>query len=82
MLASYRAREGHPLVFARALFGQLAVLQGDKAAWKIVDARRAGSARSRSIARTRATSTRGRSTKPRALLLESRRDADSRAGHP
>ena len=41
MLAAYRAREGHPLVFARALFDQLVVLQGDKAAWKIVDARRA-----------------------------------------
>ena len=41
MLAAYRTREGHPLVFARALFDQLEVLQGDKAAWKIVDARRA-----------------------------------------
>ena len=41
MLAAYRTREGHPLVFARALFDQLVVLQGDKAAWKIVDARRA-----------------------------------------
>jgi molybdenum cofactor cytidylyltransferase len=38
MLVSYRGREGHPLVFAQALFGQLAALQGDKAAWKIVDA--------------------------------------------
>ena len=41
VLTSYRTREGHPLVFARALFDQLAGLQGDKAAWKIVDARRA-----------------------------------------
>ena len=40
MLASYRAREGHPLVFARALFADLVTLQGDKAAWKIVDAHR------------------------------------------
>jgi molybdenum cofactor cytidylyltransferase len=40
MLASYRTREGHPLVFARALFDQLVALQGDKAAWKIVDAHR------------------------------------------
>ena len=40
LLASYRTREGHPLVFARALFDQLVVLQGDKAAWKIVDAHR------------------------------------------
>lgn len=40
MLASYRTREGHPLVFARALFADLVVLQGDKAAWKIVDAHR------------------------------------------
>ena len=41
LLAAYRTREGHPLVFARALFEQLVALQGDKAAWKIVDARRA-----------------------------------------
>ena len=41
MLASYQGREGHPLIFASALFDQLAALQGDKAAWKIVDARRA-----------------------------------------
>ena len=40
MLASYNTREGHPLVFARALFDQLVALQGDKAAWKIVDAHR------------------------------------------
>jgi molybdenum cofactor cytidylyltransferase len=37
MLVSYRGRKGHPLVFAQSLFGQLAALQGDKAAWKIVD---------------------------------------------
>jgi molybdenum cofactor cytidylyltransferase len=41
MLAAYAGREGHPLVFARELFDQLVALQGDKAAWKIVDARRA-----------------------------------------
>jgi molybdenum cofactor cytidylyltransferase len=41
LLAAYRTREGHPLLFARTLFDQLVVLQGDKAAWKIVDARRA-----------------------------------------
>jgi len=40
LLAAYRTREGHPLVFARALFDHLVALQGDKAAWKIVDARR------------------------------------------
>ena len=40
MLAAYRGREGHPLVFARALFDQLVALRGDKAAWKIVDAHR------------------------------------------
>jgi molybdenum cofactor cytidylyltransferase len=40
MLASYKTREGHPLVFARALFDQLVALRGDKAAWKIVDAHR------------------------------------------
>jgi molybdenum cofactor cytidylyltransferase len=40
MLASYGGREGHPLIFARALFERLAALHGDKAAWKIVDAQR------------------------------------------
>ena len=42
MLASYRGREGHPLIFARPLFDRLVELRGDKAAWKIVDAHRDG----------------------------------------
>jgi len=37
-LASYRQRLGHPMIFDRSLFPALEVLQGDKAAWKIVDA--------------------------------------------
>jgi len=37
-LTSYHGRQGHPMVFARALFDQLRQLQGDKAAWKILDA--------------------------------------------
>lgn len=37
-LCSYRGRLGHPMVFAKALFAQLAELHGDKAAWKLVDA--------------------------------------------
>ena len=36
---SYRGRLGHPMVFSRDLFDTLAGLSGDKAAWKIVDAR-------------------------------------------
>jgi molybdenum cofactor cytidylyltransferase len=40
VLADYQGREGHPLIFARELFDRLAALQGDKAAWKIVDAHR------------------------------------------
>ena len=40
LLASYHGREGHPLIFGRDLFDHLAALKGDKAAWKIVDARR------------------------------------------
>jgi molybdenum cofactor cytidylyltransferase len=40
LLVSYRGREGHPLIFAQPLFGRLAALHGDKAAWKIVDAHR------------------------------------------
>jgi molybdenum cofactor cytidylyltransferase len=38
MLASYRGRLGHPMVFARSFFEALAALRGDKAAWKLVDA--------------------------------------------
>ncbi len=38
MLASYRGRLGHPMIFARSLFESLAALRGDKAAWKLVDA--------------------------------------------
>ncbi len=37
-LTSYRHRQGHPMVFARHLFASLLQLQGDKAAWKILDA--------------------------------------------
>jgi molybdenum cofactor cytidylyltransferase len=37
-LCSYLGRKGHPMIFARALFDQLEVLHGDKAAWKLVDA--------------------------------------------
>jgi molybdenum cofactor cytidylyltransferase len=37
-LTSYRGRHGHPMVFAGALFERLLQLQGDKAAWKILDA--------------------------------------------
>jgi len=37
-LASYRGREGHPMLFARPLFDKLVELHGDKAAWKLVDA--------------------------------------------
>ena len=37
-LTSYRGRHGHPMVFAGTLFERLLQLQGDKAAWKILDA--------------------------------------------
>jgi molybdenum cofactor cytidylyltransferase len=37
-LASYRGRNGHPMLFARPLFDELVALHGDKAAWKLVDA--------------------------------------------
>jgi molybdenum cofactor cytidylyltransferase len=37
-LASYRGREGHPMLFAKPLFDKLVGLHGDKAAWKLVDA--------------------------------------------
>jgi molybdenum cofactor cytidylyltransferase len=35
--ADYQGTLGHPLIFGRALFPDLAVLHGDKAAWKLVD---------------------------------------------
>lgn len=38
VLASYRGRKGHPMLFARPLFDKLVDLHGDKAAWKLVDA--------------------------------------------
>ena len=38
VLAAYRGRKGHPMVFARPLFDKLVDLHGDKAAWKLVDA--------------------------------------------
>jgi molybdenum cofactor cytidylyltransferase len=36
-LASYEGRLGHPMIFGRSMFDALAALQGDKAAWKLVD---------------------------------------------
>ena len=38
VLASYRGRKGHPMLFAKPLFKKLIDLHGDKAAWKLVDA--------------------------------------------
>jgi molybdenum cofactor cytidylyltransferase len=38
VLASYRGRKGHPMLFAQPLFDRLVDLHGDKAAWKLVDA--------------------------------------------
>jgi molybdenum cofactor cytidylyltransferase len=38
-VSSYRGVKAHPMIFARALFDQLVALHGDKAAWKLVDAR-------------------------------------------
>jgi molybdenum cofactor cytidylyltransferase len=37
VVASYRGVPGHPLLFDRQLFPDLAALHGDKAAWKLVD---------------------------------------------
>jgi|SRR5215216_3799359 len=38
-LCSYEGRRGHPMIFARSMFAQLVDLHGDKAAWKLVDAK-------------------------------------------
>jgi molybdenum cofactor cytidylyltransferase len=35
---SYRGRSGHPMLFARELFGHLQALHGDKGVWKLCDA--------------------------------------------
>jgi molybdenum cofactor cytidylyltransferase len=37
LAADYEGTPGHPLLFGRALFPDLAALHGDKAAWKLVD---------------------------------------------
>ncbi|HEY2991101.1 MAG TPA: nucleotidyltransferase family protein [Candidatus Binatia bacterium] len=37
---SYRGRPGHPLVFAKSLFGELKALHGDKGVWKLLDRHR------------------------------------------
>ena len=37
-ICSYHGRLGHPMIFPRAMYDQLAGLHGDKAAWKLVDA--------------------------------------------
>jgi len=37
-LGEYQGRRGHPMIFARSFYDQLAELHGDKAAWKLVDA--------------------------------------------
>jgi molybdenum cofactor cytidylyltransferase len=37
LAADYEGTLGHPLIFRRALFPDLAALHGDKAAWKLVD---------------------------------------------
>jgi molybdenum cofactor cytidylyltransferase len=35
---SYRGRSGHPMLFTKALFGELKALHGDKGVWKLCDA--------------------------------------------
>ena len=45
LVASYRGRLGHPMVFGRELFPMLGTLSGDKAAWKVVEARHEGVSR-------------------------------------
>ena len=37
VVTAYRGRPGHPLLFSREMFPRLLELQGDKAAWKILD---------------------------------------------
>lgn len=37
VLASYRGKRGHPMLFSRELFPQMMELHGDKAVWKMVD---------------------------------------------
>lgn len=37
LVASYQGVDGHPLIFDRSLFAELADLHGDKAAWKLLD---------------------------------------------
>jgi molybdenum cofactor cytidylyltransferase len=36
---SYRGLSGHPILFSKALFGELKALHGDKGVWKLLEAR-------------------------------------------
>ena len=57
----YDDGRGHPIAFARSLFGALADLHGDKGVWRLSTGR--GSDESRSRGRCRATSTPPRTTR-------------------
>ena len=41
-VTTYRRERGHPFVFAQSAFGDLRALHGDKAVWKLIEARPAG----------------------------------------
>ena len=44
----YDDGRGHPIAFARAMFGELANLHGDKGVWRLLDQRPTTSSRCRS----------------------------------
>ena len=63
-VCAYQDGRGHPLAFARAMFGELATLHGDKGVWKLLDRHAAMSSTCRSPARSPATSTPTRTIAP------------------
>ena len=59
----YDDGRGHPLAFARATFGELARLHGDKAVWRLLDERAGEVAEVPVAGRVPPTSTPGRTTR-------------------
>ena len=64
----YDDGRGHPIAFARSVFGELAGLHGDKGVWRLLDQRAATWRRCRSRAGSPSTWTRRRTTRRSSRL--------------
>ncbi len=65
----YDDGDGHPIAFARGVFGELAELHGDKGVWRLLDRRAAEVERVPSQGRSLATWTPRRTTRPCSSAL-------------